>query len=383
MEIFTPTGSVPVTDLSVGDAVYTLDPELGLAKPQSVVALEQVTPNKPLVAIETRRATIHISANQLLYYCTDAIARPRTVVAEDVTERTEYKFLNEWQSPGGQRLEVVDITDLTDRYEARIWTEAHGNTFRSNLPANCTPTRCNSHTGYYFDATTFKQHQEALESLADSVAVCSGSNTRGRPYRFDGDDFLRFLGWFITEGSVHWSATSDTAQVSIAQDTPTHRQTLRSLFDRLGITVSENSKRFQFSSKLFGELLERLCGPTSAERHLPWFVWTLSQDQKRLLLETLLDGDGNARGTYYTASEQLACDVLRLATELGISPRYSTRDGVWRVYLSQIHDGFHSRRHVRRLSERPSLVRLTVEDYPAVLVGADGTFQWVGVSCVA
>jgi hypothetical protein len=383
MEVFTPSGPTRVDDLTVSDSVYALNPETKLVKSKPVVALEHVTPTAPLVTIETRRAEIHASASQPIYYRTKAIDLPHTTTAGSLTDRHYYKFLTDWQAPAGRHLDTVDVTDLTDRYEARVLYAAHGNSVRATLPEGCEPLRTNSHTGFFFDATTFKRHQKTIESDAETVEICAGANAWGRPYRFDGDDFIRFLAWFVTEGSVHRPDSSDTVRIGIAQRTAPHRQTIESLFDRLGIPVAISASAFEFGSAVYGELLERLCGIRSADRHLPWFVWNLSQAQKQLLLETLLEGDGNERGTYYTASEQLAQDVLRLAIHLGISPRFSNRYGRYQIYINTTKDGFRSDLHVDRVPETGSLVRLTVSEYPAVLVGRDGKFQWVGVSRIA
>lgn len=383
MEVFTESGPTQLTDLSVGDLVYALNPEPRLVKPKPVVAVEQVACSQPLVAIETRRAAIRASPNQPIYYQTKGYPQPRTETARNLTNRIGYKFLTEWHSQSGRRLDTVDITDLTESYEARLWSEDHGSTVRAALPDGCEPVRRNSHTGYYFDAETFKRHQSAIERVGDTIAVCAGLNTRGRPYQFDGDDFLRFLGWFITEGSVHWPETSETALVGIAQQKQDERQSIRALFDRMGIAVSVTDDCFQFGSALYGELLERLCGAISAERHIPWFVWNLPAEQQRLLLDVLLAGDGSDRGTYYTASSDLAHDVMRLGAELGITPRYSQRNGGWQVYLNEANDGFHSGKHVHTHPAIDSLIQLTIADYPAVLLGTDGKFQWVGCSNIA
>lgn len=383
MQIFTPDGPTHVDALSIGDTAYALNPETRMLKPKPITAVEQVVPQKPLVVIDCRWATLHVGARHPIYYQTKDIDRPRIVPANNLTDRIYYKFLTGWRSPPAKRLEAVDITDLTDKYQARVWFTAHGNAVRAALPDGCEPVRCNSHTGYYFDSSTFKRYQDTLESLADTVEICGGSNSRGRPYTFDPADFIRFLGWFITEGSVYWQSPKDTAEVKIAQKTERYRQAIRSLFDRLGIDISASPSGFTFSSTVYGELLERLCGTTSHNRHLPWFVWHLPSDQKRLLLDTLLAGDGNEFGTYYTASEQLAFDVMRLAMDLGITPRYSNRYGGWQVFINRTKDGFRSDKNVARRESTEPLVRLTVRDYPAVLAGTDGTFQWVGVSRIA
>ncbi len=383
MELFTPCGPVRVDQLSVGDTVYALNPATRLAKPKPIVACDRVNPDTPLVTISTRSADLCVGPDQPIYYRTEAIARPRVVAARNLTDRVYYKFPGTWRTPPGDPLTTVDVTDLTDSYEARLWSDAHGNTVRAALPEGCEPVRHNGHSGYYFAPATFKRYQDAIETVADTVAICGGSNSRGRPYRFDGTDFLRFLGWFITEGSVVWTSPRDTAEIRFAQKTPRYRAVLRSLFDRMGLLVAVSDSGLSFGSTVYAELLERLCGARSATRHLPWFVWDLSLSQKRVLLDTLLAGDGNEHGTYYTASEQLACDALRLATDLGFTPRYGQRDGIWRIYLSHSPDGFRSDRNVERVSTTTPLVRLAVQDYPAVLTGRDGTFQWIGVSRVA
>lgn len=383
MHIFTPDGPTRVDVLSVGDTVYALNPETRILKPKPITARERIVPQEPLVAIECRWATLYVGARHPVYYQTKAIDRPRVVPANNLTDRIYYKFLTGWQAPPGKRLASVDITDLTDTYQARVRCTAHGNAVRATLPDGCEPVRCNSHTGYYFDSSTFKRYQDTLESLAETVEICGGPNSWGRPYKFEAADFIRFLGWFITEGSVYWNSTKDTAEVKIAQKTEQYRQAIRSLFDRLGIDVCASPSGFTFSSTVYGELLERLCGATSQNRHLPWFVWELEPNQKRLLLDTLLAGDGNEFGTYYTASEQLAFDVMRLAMNLGITPRYSNRYGGWQVFINRTKDGFRSDKHVTRREPTESLVRLTVRDYPAVLAGTDGTFQWIGVSRIA
>jgi DNA polymerase I len=229
----------------------------------------------------------------------------------------------------------------------------------------------------------FKRYQSAIELAADEVSVRERRNQRTHPYLFDGDDFIEFIGWFVTEGSVYWPEEKRTAQILVAQETPSHRRQIRALFRRMGLSFNETDKRFMFSSTLFGSLLESMCRADSRTKHLPRFVWRLPADQKRLLLNTLVAGDGNERGTYYTVSERLAYDVLRLALELGYKPRYTHRtNGCWQVFLSQGNDGFRSSTNVSTATSQMPLYRLVIEDYSAIIAGRNGRFQWVGVSGV-
>lgn len=59
------------------------------------------------------------------------------------------------------------------------------------------------------------------------------------------------------------------------------------------------------------------------EKQLPPLVWNLSSEQRQILLDAPMAGDGTERGTYYTASDLLAADVLALGVTLGIKPRYT------------------------------------------------------------
>jgi DNA polymerase I len=202
----------------------------------------------------------------------------------------------------------------------------------------------------------------------------------GRPYRFNGDDFIEFIGWFVTEGSVTWRTHKETALVQIAQKTASYRREIAALFDRMEIPYSETDGGYQFSSTVFGSLMEHLCGTESRTKHLPAFVWQLPPEQKRLLWQTLMDGDGDDRGVYSTASERLREDVLRLGVELGLKPRYSHRGGIWRVSPKRVIDGFRGDRNVEFHATERDCYRLSVTDYSIVLAGRNGKFQWASVS---
>jgi|APHM01.1.fsa_nt_gi hypothetical protein len=283
-ELLTPEGLCNAEDLCNSDRVYALEPDSRLVNHKRVVAVEPVTDVDDVVSVETRRADLRVAPTYPVYYCMNALPRPRVTSAHDLPDRFEHKSLNRWRSPQARRLTTIDLTDLTHRYQTRVNYDCHGSTFRSQLPEECEPTRDHGHGGYWFDAATFKQFQETLESLATTVEICGGSNSRGRPYRFDAIDFLRLLGWFVTEGSVYWSNTRRTAEVKIAQETPRYRRSLERLFGRLGLAVSRSSRDFRFSSTVFRELLERLCGDASDAKRLPWFTWELYSGHQRVLL---------------------------------------------------------------------------------------------------
>ncbi len=170
---------------------------------------------------------------------------------------------------------------------------------------------------------------------------------------------------------MYWPKSSDTAEVKIAQETDEHRQSIRSLLDRMGLYGYRNERGCRFSSTVFGRLLEGLCGSGSYNKRIPEFILGLSPDQLQILLEVLLAGDGNDWNTYYTASDRLATDVLRLCIEVGVKPRYSYRDGIWDIYVRQGNDGFHSREHVTRFDANETLYRATVADYNVVLAGRE------------
>lgn len=382
-KVMTTDGPVAIRNLSVGDHLYTLDPVSRVVKQKPVTAVQSVSHDGELVAIETQRADLRVATNHRIPFRTEAKSEIRFERAGDLNERSYYKFINRWQTLPKERLDSVDITDFVAEYEICASCEAHGHTFRAALPDECKPIRNNGHSGYHFDEQTFKEYQSAIETIADEVTIRAGPNHHRRPYRFDGDDFIEFLGWFITEGSIYWSTSSDTAQVKLAQETDRHQQVIASLFERMELDVHRDDRKFEFGSKVFGRLLEDLCGAGSQYKRLPAFVWSLPQEQQQLLLDILLAGDGNDRQTYYTASEQLASDLLRLCLELGIKPRYTQRDGIWQIYVRRVNDGFQSKQHVRKVEAEKNTYRLSVADYSIVMAGRDGKFQWIGVSSIA
>jgi DNA polymerase I len=251
------------------------------------------------------------------------------------------------------------------------------------LPDGCEPCRANSHYGYFFDAETFKTYQNELEALAERVTVHAGRNHWHRPYRFGGDDFIEFLGWFITEGSVTSRDNSDSAVVQIAQELPEHRRQIASLLERMDLSVDTQDRSFSFGSVLFARLLTQLCGSGSRDMHLPEFIWECSTEQKELLLRTLIDGDGHESTKYYTASRQLAEDIMRLQVELGMKPRYGRNGDIWRLSLSTIRDGFKSSRNVSFIQVTEPMYQLTIEDFSLIMAGRNRAFQWIGVSNIS
>jgi len=381
--ILTTGGPTPVADLTTDHVVYTLDLTTRLLKTNPVVSINRVPSEDEVITIKTRRADLRIAPDHRLPYCTKAIDRPRVQRAGILTERAGYQFINEWRRPNRAPVEAVDITELLSEYEACAVTDKHGHTFRAALPDGCEPCRVNQGTGYHFDPTTFKAYQEEIETIADEVTIQAAPGHHRRPYRFDGDDFVELLGWFITEGSVDWSSDRETGEVKIAQETDAHRQRIAALFDRMGLDARCSDRGIRIGSFLLGQLLECLCGNRSRQKHLPEFIWSLCQEQQQHLLNVLLWGDGNDRGTYYTASPDLTADVCRLCLELGMKPRYTVRDDIWQLYVREVNDGFRSAQHVSRVEHEDELYQLTVADYSTVMAGRNGKFQWVGVSGVA
>lgn len=381
-ELLTTRGPIRVDELSVGDRVYALNESARLAKPKFVKRIDRGPATEPLIEITGRRVNLRLHPTHRVLFATRGRPQPRFRQAGDLTQQEYYRFVNEWETPSGARVETVDITEFVDEYEARATTDDHGHTFRAALPDGCEPSYVNSHSGYHFDPTMFKRYQSDIESVADEVSVRRGRKRRTKPYLFAGDDFIEFLGWFITEGNVYRPPDRQTAEVKIAQETPTHHRRIAGLCDRMNLNPTVDERGFRFSSEVIGELLESLCGSSSHTKRLPSFVWRLATTQQRLLMETLVRGDGNERGMYFTASENLTADVLRLSVEVGMKPGYSRREDIWRVYTTKGQGGFRSSTNVSTVDVETSLYRVVVEDYGSVMAGRNGRFQWVGASGV-
>jgi len=382
-EVITAAGPVAVSDLSVGDLVYTLDVTTQLAKLKPLTAIEQAVYDDELVALETRYCDLHVHPDHRLICRTKGQDDLEIRAARNLDAFEQYKLPNEWRTVPGEQLEEVDITDYLDDYEMCAATDVHGNTVRRKLPDGCEPTRRQSHFGYFFDPETFERYRSEIKAIATELTIHAGPNSWRRPYRFDGDDFVEFLGWFVTEGSVTDSTTSDTIRIKIAQQDPDRRPVIRALLERMGILGTANDQGFEFSSKIFGRLVRLLCGTGSHDKRLPPLVWRLAPGQQRLLYETLLAGDADDEGRYYTTSDQLAAQLCRLHVELGLKPRWSVQRDTWRVYGKDMNNGFRSSRNVQYTPYQGDLYRLTVADYPSVLAGRNGVFQWTGVSGVA
>ncbi|PSP76967.1 hypothetical protein BRC81_11540 [Halobacteriales archaeon QS_1_68_20] len=410
-EVLTPEGVRQITDLDVGDEVYSLDPGTMEMEVKSVVDTHAYPDyDGELVDVETSKIDFRVTPNHRMLVRkneTNGISWDeddyRFVEAGELDRATNYQLPHGWDGPSGNHLDEVDLTEFVDGdYEVWVRPSVHGHTFTAEL--GWTPRRVPKadvgETGYVLTAEEFEEQREYVESVCERSFVHRESGRKWIPRTYDGEDFLELLAWYITEGNVYTSEEKQfgdnlrgsATDIEIAQEAriapdggTSDHEAIGELLERLGFDYYADDRSYQFTSKLLGEFLRSSCGAGSAEKRIPEFVFDLEESQKRLFLETLIAGDGDRQidsWRYSTSSQQLRDDVLRLCVHLGLTANYTQDDGgTWRISVTEdSKNTLRMHRSASRSTAENGVYCVTVGDNHTLMAGRNGKFQFVGQS---
>jgi UDP-glucuronate decarboxylase len=161
------------------------------------------------------------------------------------------------------------------------------------------------------------------------------------------DDWLEFLGYYISEGCVHVRRRVrevggrdyevNDYNILIAQAEGDSRDHMIACLNRLGFKFfTSDDHQLRICSKQLAEILAPL--GKAGDKYIPRELLRLSRRQSMILLDALILGDGSRRGDsvcYWTKSGHLADDVQELALRCGYAASKSLTPGrdIYRVNL--------------------------------------------------
>lgn len=178
------------------------------------------------------------------------------------------------------------------------------------------------HVKYKKDAIWEKEdYQFILPSIVD------GNNVKREEKKFNMDDWLFFFGFWMADG---WTTTAKdkrwkntiSHKVQICQVKKKTRQMVIDVFNRLGYNpVAIKDKITVTDKQLYVYMKQWSKG--APFKTLPKWVWELSASQCQKLIASMILGDGSEDKKnvcrYYTSSNQLADDFMRLCLHAGWS----------------------------------------------------------------
>lgn len=138
---------------------------------------------------------------------------------------------------------------------------------------------------------------------------------------FETNNFLSFLGWYISEGCL---GTEERSEIHISQTKVVSKARLKKVLELFPYKFWElgKEKGYSLSGKELYDYLKPL--GKSHEKYIPREILDLDKEHLQHLFDALMDGDGfetdEGRYVYGTTSEQLKDDVCELALKLGFTP---------------------------------------------------------------
>jgi hypothetical protein len=214
------------------------------------------------------------------------------------------------------------------------------------------------------------------------------------------DDFLEFLGWYISDGNVNHSGRSHS--IFIRQVKKENHKQIKDLLERMGVNSSlyYNSK-FYFSSIDLHKYLKPL--GKAQDKYIPQEFMNLSKRQLQILFNALIKGDGNIRRnreiSYCTISKKLADQIQEIIIKIGLNSTMTSRirKNVYfkkenrliknhhRIYEIRVRNNKYcllqkTRNHFLKQFYDDMVYCCTVEPYHTLLVRRNGRPVWCGNS---
>jgi DNA polymerase I len=402
-DVLTPTGLVPITDIEVGDEVYSWNPDTNQMEVKPVVdTIERDRPDETIHHIDTNGIDLKVTSDHDMwvrrYRHTDDYEK---VEAGALNEWTDYQLPHDWTMSGEER-DSVNLLDYVD--DAEVVCDATGRLRRAKSGRRCASSQTvhgrsfaaavdwdGEHDGngrYFLDEATYRANESYVRANAD-VRVHQQRGQSAVPVEYDADNFIRLLGWYVTEGSIYRSepveyessTRGESTTINIAQYGDERRGEIRSLLDEMGLNYYDSGEDIQITgATTMADALDEMCGSGAYQKRLPEWVFDTSERQRRLLFETMMAGDGDDdRPRYTTASEALSEDVMRLLVSLGETPRRSRDSGVYRVtHRPDATNSFSVGRSVSTEQHDGSVYCVTVADNNTLVAGRNGNVSVVG-----
>jgi ribonucleoside-triphosphate reductase len=191
------------------------------------------------------------------------------------------------------------------------------------------------------------------------------------------EDFVRFLGWYISEGNC--CRSKGGYRIAISQLNKKNQKRIAEIVRRLGFKPCITEYHVSFHSKQLYEYLKKL--GLARQKYIPNEIKELNPRLLTFFLEELFRGDGTVKNgkwtTYFTASKRLAEDVLECLIKVGKSG-YILK-GKKRTYSVSVTD-----RTTVQYSGAPRMVRYKGKVYDltvpngTLLAERNGKVVWTG-----
>ena len=134
------------------------------------------------------------------------------------------------------------------------------------------------------------------------------------------DDWLEFLGWYLSEGSLSYAGRDYPAAATITQHDPAVLAHLTQVAERMGFRPKTYGIHLRIHDRQLTEHLLTF-GRGCLIKRMPRYVFDVSPRQKRMLLDAYSEGDGYRKGSgevIYTSSPSMADDLQELILMTGV-----------------------------------------------------------------
>ena len=417
-EVVTPDGVTNIKTVSVGDEVYTLNPDTFEVEVDEVAETHEYgNEYGELHHVSGNTHDLKVTENHRFLVSNKRRWDSQTpddfefIEYRDVPGTDRFAFPNH-EPMDGEGQGTFEFWREVDQGYAVVYADRDLRSVRHDLPDAVCDEMELAHgssgslklekTGKYLvPIEAYRRRHEAVEDVADDVVLKAGRQHRATPTSFGMDDWLRLVGWYVTEGSVYDGGTGDH-KITIHQQGD-ERDEIRDLLERMDLNYSTDARGINLSNRLLLNWLVENCGAGSGEKRLPEFVFRLDASHLKVLLETLVKGDVRqtksdepARSTasgdgtpsertgnvdkFWTKSDALKDGIIRLGVRCGEKPTVKKQDdGTWYVSFGK-RGSFNKSVNASVEDHEGSVYCLTAEDNHVVLAGRGGKFQWVGQS---
>lgn len=140
------------------------------------------------------------------------------------------------------------------------------------------------------------------------------------------DDWMEFLGWYCSEGSLH-KDRGVHGGIAIAQKGQEPLQEIAGLIDRMGFNPRVYEGYVRVHSRQLGHHMSAL-GPNCLEKRIPRYAKMCSARQIAIFLESFMRGDGYKKANgyvLYTSSPGMADDLQEMVLKTGMPSVVSKR----------------------------------------------------------